>query len=179
MNGDLATSWIILLRGVNVGGHNPLPMADFRAELTRAGLQDVESYIQSGNLIARHPRDPAELVAAALAKRGITHPVWTSDAAAFRRIVARCPVSDAEGKTIHALLCFDAPTIDAAARDRWAIPGETLHLVDRTIWLHAPDGIGRSKLMANIGRVIGTAFTARNLNTLQRLIGMLDRRGAD
>ena len=168
--------WVALLRGVNVGGGNRVPMADLRTALEARGFEGVRSYIASGNLVlgGDGPADriAAEVRAALSEGFGVDVPVLVLPDEALTAILADCPF-DGEGKTIHAFFCFGDPVIDAEARDRWIAASETLAVRGRTVWLHAPDGIGRSALAERIGRVVtGTDLTARNLNTVRKLAAM-------
>ncbi len=166
-----------LLRGVNVGGGNKVPMAELRALATGLGWTEVQSYIASGNLVFKSEGDD---LAATLAKAlrdgmGVDVPVqvWSRDQ--ITATLDDCPFPKDAGKTVHGFFCDDDPTIDAQALDGLIAPSEQIEARGRVVWMFAPDGFGRSKLAAKVDKVItGCSFTARNLNTIHKLAEMLD-----
>jgi len=171
--------WVALLRGVNVGGANRVPMVALRALAAELGWQGVRSHIASGNLVfaadgmaeglaqdlrhamaTRMAGDVAVLVLSGVALRGALH---------------ACPFDPPEGKQVHGFFLFDEPVLDMVALEQWRAPSEVLVVQGRVGWLFAPEGIGRSKLAERMHKVItGTDMTARNLNTLRALVALLD-----
>jgi uncharacterized protein (DUF1697 family) len=173
--------WVALLKGVNVGGNNKVPMAELRAIAAGLGWQDARTYVASGNLMFRAGSgDHARTLRAAMAAQmGVDVPVLIRSGPALRADLAACPWPDAPGKAVHLFWCWSPPVIDAAALDRFRAPSEALVADADRLWLHAPEGIGRSVLAAKLDKVVtGTDLTARNLNTLRALVGMLDDTGA-
>ncbi len=173
------TRWVALLRGVNVGGHNKVPMAAFRAMANGFGWQDVQSYIASGNLVfaaaGRAESLSAQLAQGLREQMNVDVPVLVLSSAAMSTTLQGCPFDRDSGKAVHGFFCTQPPVIDTEVRDRWISATERLAVVGQTVWFNAPEGVGRSKLMARIDKVItGTEFTARNLNTIITLTEMLD-----
>ena len=174
-----APAWVALLRGVNVSGANKVPMAELRARAEALGWLDVQSYIASGNLVFR-AGGTAEGLAAALraelaAGFAVDVPVLVLPGAALGAALAECPFDPEEGRQVHAYFCWTQPVIDEDALEELRAPNEALEARGRTVWLLAPDGIGRSRLAERLHKVItGTDVTARNLNTVRRLAAMLD-----
>lgn len=174
------TMWVALLRGVNVGGSRKIPMADLRRIcVAKTSDPDARSYIASGNLVFSSDSTAVELATALSA--GIREafdfdvPVLVLDGEALRFLRDRCPFPSGAGKAVHAFFCFDDPVLDQAVIDQFKAPGEAIVADGRVVWLQAPDGIGRSKLVDKIDKAItGTELTARNLNTVNRLVEMLD-----
>jgi uncharacterized protein (DUF1697 family) len=169
--------WVALLRGVNVGGGNKVPMADLRALAAGLGWQKPRTFIASGNLVFAAPDGDhgATLRAAIAARMGVDVAVFLRSGAALRRDLAACPFPDVPGNALHLFWCWSPPVIDAAAYAALKAPSETLLADGDRVWLYAPDGIGRSKLAEKLHKVVlGTDVTARNLNTLRALAGMLD-----
>ncbi len=171
--------WVALLRGVNVGGKNKVPMEQLRAACSGAGLHDVQSYIASGNLICRaggDADDVAEILHHVLTGQfGVTTPVQVLPAVAMRQILANCPFPESEGNAAHGYFCFTAPELDQSRYESLRTSSEEVQIVDNVIWLRAPDGVGRSKLVASFDKIApGTIMTGRNLNTIRRLVEMLD-----
>lgn len=165
-----------LLRGVNVGGKHKLPMKELAALFEQAGCRDVRTYIQSGNVVFS--------ASAALAKRlakqieagieenfGFSAPVLLRTHADLAALEAANPFL-AEGQppeTIHVGFLRDAPDGDAQVDASRAAPDRTLR-VGRELFLHLPNGVGRSKLTsAFLDRSLGTVVTVRNLRTVREL----------
>lgn len=181
-------TWIILLRGINVGGNNKLPMADLRESLSHAGLTQITTYIQSGNVVAKV--DPA------MDKTGIEHAVRQCISADFgydisvmaispdhlRRAMADNPWGQDYASPNFMFLYFlqsvpDAP--DMETLERLKTDTEKLALKGTVFYVYAGDGAGRSKMFAKIERCLGVAATARNWRTLQKLSAILESGYAD
>lgn len=188
-------SHVALLRGINLGGHHQVAMADLRSLLTTLGHAEVATYIQSGNVVFTPPagrRDPAAL--AAELERAVADDlgeparvvVLTRDQLA--RVVRANPYPHEQNpKAVHAIFLTGNPgpeLVDAVgtARQRAAERGsrDTAELVGRTLFLHTPDGFGRSKLAEQLiartsgGRAGTVAGTARNWATVTKLLAMCD-----
>lgn len=166
-----------LLRGINVGGRNKLPMAGLRQLLGEMGLQKVQTYIQSGNVVfevaaARLPMLGEEMGGAIEAAYGFRPQVMLVDAEAWETAVARNPFAQAEAepKAVHLYFLAEPPAeprldkMDEIKRD-----SEVYALIGQTFYLYAPEGIGRSKLAAQAERLLGVAATARNWRTVSQL----------
>ncbi|NJP72819.1 DUF1697 domain-containing protein [Streptomyces sp. C1-2] len=174
------TTYAALLRGINVGGNNRVPMADLRALMTEAGYGDVRTYLQSGQAVFTAERGDEESLAgeltAALEKRfGLAVDVLVRDHAYLRAVREACPfpAERLEGKQLHATF-FSGPVDEErfASVDRGAFGPEEFRLGDRVLYLYAPDGLGRSKLAAALSsrRVLaGIVATTRNWNTVRKL----------
>lgn len=170
-------TWILLLRGINVGGRNRLPMDDLVSILESLGLEDVETYIQSGNVVFRSPgKVPPtledEIGAAIEESHGFRPRVLLLRARRLERAAGSNPFPEAEAepKTLHVFFLASEPeSPDVEALTGIASPSERFHLAEDVFYLHAPDGIGRSKLAANVEKHLGVAATARNWRTVDRL----------
>lgn len=176
---------VALLRGVNVGGHNRLAMADLEGLAAGLGLRDVATYVQSGNLIFTSELDASTLASslrrAIAADLGVTCDVVVVSAADLRRAVAANPFPVDDPKKLHLIFRTDPVDADGAAaveaaqasarqkgsQDRAVVAGATLYL-------HTPAGLGRSDLAARLGRLKGGG-TARNWSTVTALVELLDR----
>lgn len=172
--------WVALLRGVNVGGGNKVPMADLRKLAEGFGWTNVRSYIASGNLVFDSDEgDCAATLEAGLKHAfGVTVPVLVLAAELFRGRAATCPVLESPGNQVHGYFCWTEPQIDWETYQTLRAADETLHQSGPMVWLHAPSGIGRSVLAARLDRVVkGTDFTARNRNTIQKLVDMCGEGG--
>jgi len=166
--------WVALLRGVNVGGGNKVPMADLRRLAEGLGWLRVETLIASGNLVFDAEGEAeglaAALRAAMVAGMGVDVAVLVIAGDDLRARLAGCPFDPEEGKHVHGFLLFGPARLDEAALSLWRAPSEALVMEGLTVWLHAPLGIGRSKLAEKLHKVVvGADMTARNLNTLRKL----------
>lgn len=172
--------YVVLLRGVNVGGHNRLPMAEWRAALTADGFCDVRTLIQSGNAVLDAPGDAASLresVVAGLSSRfGLTVGCVVLAAETFGGILAANPFPDADPRRLHLFFLAEPVVLDRPALKAAAVDGESLVEAPTHIWLHTPGGYGASKLAERLNRQLKTTVaTARNLatcNALRELAGI-------
>lgn len=173
------SNWVVFLRGINVGGHRKMPMADLRRLLVDTTSDPkARTYIASGNAVFE-AEGTADVLAAALRTAiadafGFDVPTLVLSEEEMRAILASCPCPGAKGNLAHAYLCYGPPLLDQSGIDALRAASETVAVVDNTVWLHAPDGIGRSKLAAKMEKLIGVEATARNLNTMRKIVEMLD-----
>jgi uncharacterized protein (DUF1697 family) len=175
-------TWIALLRGINVGGRNILPMAELVADLESLDLRDVKTYIQSGNVVFRSSGEvPASLgvdIASAIENRhGFRPQVLIVSADQWKDAMESNPFPEAEAepKTLHLFFLASVPADpDLEALSIAQAPSERFHLTDRVFYLHAPDGIGRSKLAAKAEKLLGVPVTARNWRTVHKLWEMAE-----
>ncbi|MEO6571376.1 MAG: DUF1697 domain-containing protein [Ilumatobacteraceae bacterium] len=173
--------WVVLLRGINVGGANRLPMAELRGSVESIGATEVATYIQSGNLVLTDDRSEGELIDALhdtiLERHGLDLAVVVRSADEMVRIAAQHPEADRhiDHKFVYVTFLDRAPTEQAIAEldpdahlpDRWTIDGRELFVV-------YPLGSGRSKLtIERFERAWGVTATARNMNTVRKLAGMV------
>jgi len=169
---------IALLRGINVGGRNKLPMRDLAAIFTDIGCVDVTTYIQSGNVVFRAPAKLANqiprLISAGIAERfDLRIPVVTRSAAELEGVVAGNPYLGIESDftKLHVAFLADRPTpasIDKLDPNR--SPPDRFRLMGTEIYLHLPNGAARSKLTnAYFDSRLGTTSTARNWKTVLKL----------
>ncbi|EDY61387.1 MULTISPECIES: DUF1697 domain-containing protein [Streptomyces] len=184
----MTTTYAALLRGINVGGSRKVPMADLRALMEGLGYDGVRSYLQSGQAVftADHGDEEslaAELTAAIEKRFGFPVDVIVRDHAYLKAIVDNCPfpAAELEGKQLH-VTYFSAP-VDAdrfAEIDQAAYLPEEFRLGDRTLYLYAPNGLGRSKLAEHLSKPRlnkGLIATSRNWNTVVKLVEMTTTAG--
>jgi uncharacterized protein (DUF1697 family) len=184
---------VALLRGINLGGKNKVAMADLRALVAGLGHTDVSTYIQSGNVLFTAPADAGcgetaraitEAIAATL---GVTAPVVVVTRDELARILAANPFPDEpDHRRVHAVVLSEPPWPELevkldAARAKSAAAGGTDQVlaVGRTLYLHTPDGYGRSVLAEALLRVVsspksGATGTARNWATMTRLLELCE-----
>ncbi|ACA85687.1 DUF1697 domain-containing protein [Shewanella woodyi] len=168
--------YTILLRGVNVGGKNLLPMKELKALLENNGFNNVTTYIQSGNLLLTGHEHPEKKICELIQTHfGFTPETLVLTKDEFKLAISNCPFQKGENKFIHFYFCKDSPKADTTKILALASQTERFELLDKIFYLHAPDGIGRSKLVANIESCLGVRATGRNLNTINKLNEMMDK----
>lgn len=172
-------TFVALLRGINVGGKNKIPMAELKSSVSTLGLEDVVTYIQSGNLVFRAPaRDAPDLAARiekAVAKdSGVSITVLLRTPSELEAIAGGNPFlsGKVDPSRLHVVFLSAPPTADAvdqldpkrSAPDEFSVRGSE-------IYLHLPNGAGRSKLTIDyFEKRLGVRATARNWKTLTKLI---------
>ena len=155
-------------------------MADLRRTLTDAGYEDVETYVQSGNIALSSPARPAALqtdLAAAIQERfGMEVPVIVRSARQLKAVVAHDPIEGAADDPKRYQVSFlDAKLPAATVRRIHELAGETEQVVvhGREIYAWHPDGVARSKLWNGLaGQGLGVTATARNWTTVVKLLEM-------
>jgi uncharacterized protein (DUF1697 family) len=177
------TTWVALFRGINVGGHNKLPMRTLVEAFAAIGAEDTRTYIQSGNVVFRHEEaDREALVAAIRAAVGkvvdFEPGILLMTAAQFEQVLQKNPFPEDPPNALHVYFLAAAPfEPDLEALATAASSTEQFALKGVAFYLHAPDGIARSKIAASVERRLGVSATARNWRTVsgvRELCGELD-----
>lgn len=177
------TRVVALLRGVNVGGRR-LQMVSLRDGLVAAGCADVETYVQSGNVVLVPPAGaPAGPDLAPWLEQligdvaGFAVPVVVRTGADMAAIVARNPYPAAGGTQLHVVACaHEPPSTLLHSIDLSSVAPEHATVVGAEVYLHLPGGMGRAALPARVERELQRARvvgTARNWNTIERLAEMV------
>lgn len=172
-------TYIGLLRAVNLAGHNKVGMTDLRELLTRLGLRDVQTLLQSGNFVCRSDvRSVPELervIEGAMAKQlGLTTEVLIRTDKEWKTLIAENPFpKEAKGDPSHllAVVLKAAPDRACIKALEQAITGrEVVNVQGRCAYIVYRDGIGRSRLTsALIEKKLATRGTGRNWNTVLKL----------
>ena len=166
--------FIIFFRGINVGGNNLLPMKELVPLLKQNGYESVSSYIQSGNIVLKSPNNPVEQVQSLVSENfGFSPVLLTLGEPAFSTSVLNNPYKEFEGKFVHFYFCENDITLDMDTLNKYITSSEEYTVKGNVFYLHAPEGIGRSKLVANIESCLGQSATGRNLNTVNKISSML------
>src|SRR3954471_11073039 len=171
---------VALLRGINVGGKNSLPMKELAGLLGDRGAQKVKTYIQSGNVVfAWKGKDTAglskQITAAIKDGRGFEPHVLILGLADFEKAIQQNPFPEAEEhpQTLHAGFLAAVPTHpDLKTLETLRIASERFRLIGSVFYLHAPEGVGRSKLAARAEKLLGVPMTDRNWRTVLTLYKM-------
>jgi uncharacterized protein (DUF1697 family) len=167
--------WVALLRGINVGGNNPVPMAELRALLEGLGLTDVRSYIASGNVLF----SSGEKDRAALGKQleravdetfGVPAKVVLRTFAEIATVAAARPFGEDTSKAYVAFLAAKPARKSLDQLLALDITPDRFKVSGTEVFLHYPNGVQGSKLTgALLERKLGIAATARNWRTVTRL----------
>jgi uncharacterized protein (DUF1697 family) len=176
------TTFIALLRGINVGGKNKIAMADLRQLCESLGYRDVQTYIQSGNVVFTGTDAAAiesTLERAIAAHFGLAIPVIARTAQQWPGYLKCNPflaVSQREPNHLLMGLSKSRPAQGAvAALCERAARGELVEIAGDALWIFYAGGVARSKLSpALIDRVVGSSVTARNWRTVQQLAAMVE-----
>jgi uncharacterized protein (DUF1697 family) len=173
---------IVLLRGVNIGPRNRVPMPKLRNLLEEAGFEDVRTYVQSGNVVLSSTASAAQ-VARECERQirkafGLDIAVVTRTRAALAKVVERNPLGDvAENPKRYQVSFLDGKPSRAVLRKLEAavVPPEQFVALGREIYAWHPAGVARSKLWALLaGRDLGVTATSRNWTTVATLLAMAD-----
>jgi len=174
-------TYLALFRGINVGGNNMLPMKELKALLEKNGCEGVRTYIQSGNVILNSSTSDvaslAKKLSAAVAKsHGFEPRVLLLTRAELERAAAGNPFPGAaeNPQSVHLFFLDGAPKKpDLNALEGLKTKTESFALKDRILYLHTPDGLGRSKMAARVAKCLGVQATARNWRTVTTLLEMM------
>lgn len=192
-------SHVALLRGINVGGRNKVPMAELREVVAALGHTGVTTYIQSGNvLFTTADTDTAKLAAALETAIEDRFGLWSSVVVLSREelaeVLAANPYSDEPNpRLVHVVFRNAEPPPEVRDRIEAAVKAaaakgsrDTAHSAGRALYLHTPDGFGRSELAQNLMRIMtpppkqkkqaALAATARNLATSTKLLSLCEEK---
>ena len=178
--------YIALFRGINVGGKNSLPMKELAAILEELGCQNVKTYIQSGNVVFKSsdkniPGLSDRISSEIKKRRGFAPFVLLLSRGELEKIAANNPFPEVKDdpQVLHVGFLAVAPKEpDLKKLESLQSKTERFRLIDNAFYLHAPDGVGRSKLAANRERLLGVSMTDRNWRTVCKILEMtkeLDR----
>jgi uncharacterized protein (DUF1697 family) len=165
------TSYIALLRAVNVGGTGKLPMTGLKALCEQCGFANVRTYIASGNVLFHSPRTEAQVKTALEARladyAGKSVGVLIRTAAEMAAVLAANPFADRPGNCTVAIFLDTPPPADALERAT-GLQQEEMRLGQREIYVFYGQGMGTSKLKIPFAK----SGTARNMNTVAKLAEM-------
>jgi len=175
-------NYIALLRGINVSGQNTIRMTELQNSLSALGYTDVQTYLQSGNVVFSAAKSDESKLAATIQKRitqdfGHDVPVLVLSAKELDVIANSNPLwpaSGADGKLFHSTFLFHE--VAAASFQMLKLPaaeGEGAVLVGKVVFLHCPHGYGKTKLNNSyFERVLKVQATTRNWRTVLALQAM-------
>ncbi len=174
-------TWIILIRGINVGGNNIVPMKDLREKLTASGYDNVRTYIQSGNVIVdtvltdkvQICDNVAECINTAF---GFTPKIMALRGETLAKIIKDNPFPDATTtpKLLHiSFLSRPALNADLDALNALKTKRERFLITNEAVYAYLPEGIWKSKLAAKMEKHLGVAATARNWRSANKILALV------
>ncbi len=173
------TTYIVLLKGINVGGHKKMPMADLRDLLTKSGFENVKTYIQSGNIILESTEKDiakieSDITTAILKQFGFEVSVLVKTRHDLERIFNDCPFSKDKKKTSYFIMLHKTPNADLVREaSKKVYEGEEYEIINDSIYFYCEAGFGQAKFNVNFfERKLNTFATARNYNTMVKLVSL-------
>jgi uncharacterized protein (DUF1697 family) len=181
-SGRAGTTWLALLRGINVVGKNKVPMKALASALETAGFQNVRTYIQSGNVVFRSSSSAPDGLAgkiARLVKRNFAcaPTVVVISKAQLDAAIRTNPFPEAQRnhKLLHLYFLASAPkSADIDSLARLDAGREAFALKGSVFYLWTPDGFAASVLRSRVERCLGVPATARNWRTANELLKLLE-----
>lgn len=170
------STYIAILRGINVSGQKLIKMAELKKLIEQLGYSSVQTYIQSGNIVFNsNEKKLAEQISAAILKHfGFDVPVLVLSTEDWRKAKDQQPFLDKEEKALHLTFLAEAPSAEnlSALKDM-AYPPDEYHIIDKVIYLHCPNGYGNTKLSNTFfERKLKVSATTRNWATVNKLLDM-------
>lgn len=171
--------YIALLRGINVSGQKKILMAELRELLTKSGFQNVQTYIQSGNVIFQSKEIDTKILEISITELIMTHfgfkvPVLVINRKYLKQVFDNCPF--VEEKKINSYFTFlysnpDKSLIDEVSTISY--PNEEFIITSNCIYFYCSTGYGKAKYSNNFfERKLKTIATARNYKTVVKLLSL-------
>jgi len=178
------TTYLALLRGINVGGHKKILMADLRELFEDKGFTNVKSYIQSGNVVFNSELESETDLTDKIEKMiedefGFQVPVRVRTAVQMQEVIEKLPFTGSdyldEASKI-AITFFDREPAESKILEleKYVFAPEQLIVCGREAFSHCPGGFARTKLTNGlIEKKLGVSATSRNLKTFMKMMAML------
>jgi uncharacterized protein (DUF1697 family) len=174
-------TYIALLRGINVGGHKKVPMAELREILTKSGLENVQTYIQSDNVIFQSSQKDRKAIESSIEKSirdyfnfEVSALVKTREA--LRTIFDACPFSEEKKINSYFSILSEVPSEDAVNEAiQKTYPNEEYVIYKDCIYFFCANGYGKAKFNLNFfERKLKVSATVRNYKTMVKLLSLSD-----
>ncbi len=175
-------TYIALFRGINIGGHHLLPMNGLAEILHDLGYVNIKTYIQSGNVVFQSKNKLTDNIATEISHiisntYGFEPKVLLLDETELQDAIDNNPFDTSDGKAVHFFFLDIHPKApDLARLTELKSKSEQFKLIGTIFYLFTPEGVGRSKLAANIEKFLGVPTTARNWNTVSKLLAMVKQK---
>lgn len=174
-------TFIVLLRGINVGGHKKVPMAELRDLLSKSGFENVKTYIQSGNIILQTSETEADNVENKVRKAIQSHFGFEVSVIAKTRpqliqIFEDCPFINEKKTNSYFAILSEIPNSELVKTASEKIyEHEEYHIIKDGIYFYCAEGYGKAKFNLNyFERQLNTNATARNYRTMVKLLSLSD-----
>ena len=174
-------TYIALLRGINVGGHKKVPMAELREILTKSGLENVQTYIQSGNVVFKSSQKDAIAIESCMEKTirdyfDFEVPVMIRTREALKTIFDGCPFPEEKKINSYFSILSEVPTEDAVNEAIQKTYPNEVYVIDKDcIYLFCANGYGKAKFNLNFfEQKLKVSATARNYKTMVKLLSLSD-----
>ncbi len=171
--------YIALLRGINVGGHKKVPMAELREVLTTSELENVQTYIQSGNVIFQSSEENKVKLEAIINKAinahfGFDVPVLVRSKEEIKAILDDCPFPEEKKVVSYFIMLSETPKKDLIDEtSKQILPNEEFVITNNCVYIFYALGAGKAKLGINwFEKKLKVKATARNYRTMAKLIDM-------
>ena len=172
-------TYIALIRGINVGGHNKLPMAELRTVLNLAGLSNVQTYIQSGNVIFKSNINDLKALETKISNIISSNfefevPVIVKSPNAFKKILECCPFLPEEMEKSYFILLDRIPDKELVAEvSKMTFIDEQFQIIKDCLYFHSAHGYGRTKFnMKTFEKKLQVVGTSRNYKTMLKLLAL-------
>jgi uncharacterized protein (DUF1697 family) len=172
-------TYIALLRGVNVSGQNKIPMAELRDLLSKSGFENVQTYIQSGNVVFQSKDGNSEVIEntiqlGIMAHFGFEVPVLVKTSNEIQTILNDCPLSEEKIENSYFTLLHSFPNkelVQAILKETY--PNETFHIINDYVYFYSSEGYGKAKCNNNFfERKLKVSATTRNYKTMIKLLSL-------
>jgi uncharacterized protein (DUF1697 family) len=170
-------TYIALIRGINVGGHKKVPMADLRDVLSNVNFKDVKTYIQSGNVVFQSSENNTkaleDIISRAIESHfGFNVPVLVKTKQELQFIFDSCVFSEEKKVKSYFILLDQVPDASLVKEvHAITIENETVSIVNDCLYFYSSVGYGRTKFnMASIEKKLKVNATSRNYNTISKLL---------
>jgi len=172
-------TYIVLLKGINVGGHKKVPMADLRELLIKSGFENVKTYIQSGNVILQSSennlRNIEDKIKTSILKHfGFEVSVLVKTRQDLKRVFNASPFSEEKKQKSYFMMLHEAPDNELVKiASEKVYEGEEYEIIKDCIYFFCAKGYGQAKFNTNFfERKLQTFATSRNYNTMVKLLSL-------
>jgi uncharacterized protein (DUF1697 family) len=172
-------TYIVLLRGINVSGQKKIPMAELRALLAKAGLKNIKTYIQSGNVIFQSSETDKEKLATKIHNSIKSHfgfevSILVLLPNELQQIFDDCPFPEKEKENSYFMMLYSAARKTLVNEiSKLSYPNETFLITNNCVYFYCATGYGKAKFSNNFfERKLKVTATARNYKTMVKLLSL-------